>query len=35
MGSQFVDHTEMALKASVSRFVAIQEEHQFGVDGPW
>jgi hypothetical protein len=32
MGSQFVDHTEMASKASVSKFVAIQEEHRFGVE---
>src|SRR4051794_32419765 len=33
MGSQFVDHTEMASMASVSRFISIQEEHQFRVLG--
>ena len=32
MGSQFVDHTEMASKASVSRFTTIQQEHRFGVE---
>jgi hypothetical protein len=32
MGSQFVNHSEIASMASVSRFVAIQREHRFGVE---